>query len=127
MARCARINKRTVYYAKYAGEVELTDSAGNYTGEHKATYTDPVEAQMNVSPSRGTYEVGGWNFSVPYSKTLETEDMETDFDKDTVFWIGIDPTTHSHNYVVTGVARGLPRSGTTKIAVKEVDAVESSN
>lgn len=133
MARCGKINKQTLWYALYQGVNEIIDENGDYTGDYKVEYSTPIQAKMSISPSRGTADVECFGINIQYTKTLETDDMGTPFDTDTIFWIGVTPKeTYTvngikntvdvpHNYVVSGVARGLPRSGTCKIAIKEVD------
>ena len=133
MARCARINKQPVYYALFRSVSEIVDANGDYSGEYTTTYPAPTKAYMNVSPTQGGATAEPYGIDEGYTLTLETDDMETPFDTSTVFWIGIEPTeTHvvngqdvmvdiPHNYMVTRVSRGLPKSGTCKIIAKEVN------
>ena len=44
-------NKQTFYYALYEGMTEELDEYGLYTGAQIPSYSTPVEARMNISPS----------------------------------------------------------------------------
>lgn len=127
MARCGEINKQPIWYSLYAGKTEAVDASGNYTGEHVVSYDPPVKDRMNISPASGNAIYNAFGTSTPYSKIIETDDMHTAFDVNTVWWIGKSPEAGTYNYVTVAVARGLPKSGTTKIAVREVETREPSH
>lgn len=111
MARCGKINKTTVYYALFNSVSEVTDADGNYTGEYDVSYSNPIEARMNVSVASGKATDNEFGIDTPYTRTIVTEDMDTLFDTDTVFWLdGATPSTRPHNYRVVAVARSLPKA-----------------
>ena len=121
--RTLQRNKLPVYYALYVGLTEERDSDGNLTGEKKITYTDPIPARMNVSGGRGMAAIEAFGVENPFTRTAVTDDLETDFNTETVFWYEADPIEKSFNYRVTGVATTI--NGRI-IALKEVDPDEDS-
>lgn len=121
--RTAKRNKRPVAYAFYNGTTELVDEYGNYTGEYEVHYTDPIKTLMNVSGGRGRAEIHMFGTDNPFSLTLVTEDLETPFSTETVWWVGADPDTESHNYRCTGISRTINQ---VVIALSEVE-VEDNN
>lgn len=111
-------NKRTIYYSLYKGLTELVDSDGNLTGEQVPSYETAVEARMNVSGGRGRADIELFGIDNPFTRTAVTDDLDTDFDTDTIFWFGKDPKSSPHNFRCTGVARTINQ---VVIALAEVD------
>lgn len=105
--RTLKRNKRPVAYAFYDGVEEIIDDDGNYTGEYKVKYTTPVKTLMNVSGGRGQADIAMFGFTNNYARTLVTEDLETPFNEETVFWIEADPDTEPYDYRVSRVARTI--------------------
>ena len=105
--RTVQRNKRTIYYALYLGDTELKDGDGNYTGEHGDSYATPVKTRMNVSGGRGQAEIELFGIDNPFTRTAVTDDLETPFNTDTVFWFETDPVAEEHNYRCTAVARTI--------------------
>ena len=105
--RTIQRDKRTIYYALYVSDGEITDSDGNYTGEHTDYYSAPVKARMNISGGRGQAEIELFGIDNPFTRTAVTDDLTTPFDTATVFWFESDPVTEEHNYRCTGVARTI--------------------
>ena len=58
------------------------------------------------------------------SRTPTTEDLETKFDNETVFWIENDPDTDPFDYRVVAVSRTINQ---VVIALAEVEHDENSN
>ena len=116
--RTTQRDKRTVYYALYLSDTELQDESGAYTGEHGPAYDTPVKARMNVSGGRGRAEIELFGIDNPFTRSAVTDDLETPFDTDTVFWFDCDPLTEEHNYRCTGVARTINQ---VVIALAEID------
>lgn len=96
----------------------MTDGDGNYTGEKQLTYSAPIKARMNVSGGRGQAEIELFGVDNPFTRTAVTDDLDTPFDTDTIFWFQTDPVTEEHNYRCTGVADTI--NGRT-IALAELD------
>ena len=116
--RTLQRNKRTIYYALYQGLMDVIDDEGNYTGEQAVSYSAPVEARMNVSGGRGQAEIELFGVDNPFTRTAVTDDLDTEFTTDTVFWFEADPTAEEHNYRCTGVARTINQ---VVIALAEID------
>ena len=116
--RTVKRNKRPVAYAFYSGMVELTDENGDYTGEYEVEYTTPVKTLMNVSGGRGQADIALFGLTQNFSRTVTTEDLETPFDTETVFWVECDPDTAPFNYRVAAVARTINQ---VVLALEEVD------
>ena len=104
--RTTQRDKRTIWYALYQGEGELTDSDGNFTGEY-AVYGDPIQTRMNVSGGRGSADIEIFGVDNPYTRTAVTNDLTTPFDTTTVFWFGATPQDGPSNYRCTGVSRTI--------------------
>lgn len=100
-------NQRPVYYAAYEGVTELTDDDGNYTGEYGVSYTEPTFALMNVSGGRGQADVALFGLTQTFSRTATTQDLETDWNTQMVFWVECDPETNPYNYRVAAVSRTI--------------------
>lgn len=116
-------SKQTIWYALYTGLTDETDSEGNLTGEHPATYTAPIKARMNVSGGKGQAAIEAFGMDNPFTRTAVTDDLKTPFDTDTVFWFGIEPFDKNrnpvpHNHQCVGISRTI--NGVT-IALKELD------
>lgn len=105
--RVLKRNKRPVAYAFYAGVQELTDEWGNYTGEYEVFYTDPVKTLMNVSGGRGQADIALFGLTETFARTATTEDLETKFTTETVFWIENDPDTEPFDYRVVAISRTI--------------------
>ena len=105
--RVVQRDKRTVWYAFYNGVTEIINNDGEYTGEYEVNYTTPVKARMNVSGGRGAADVAMFGFDSRYARSIVTEDLNTPFNTETVFWIETDPATQPHDYRVVGVSRTI--------------------
>ena len=120
--RTVKRNKRPVAYAFYQGVTELTDSDGNLTGEYSVQYTEPVKALMNVSGGRGQADINLFGIGSSTMRTIVTEDLETPFSEETVFWVETDPDTEPYDYRVVNVSRTVNQ---VVIAIDEVGVSES--
>jgi hypothetical protein len=116
--RTVQRNKRTIWYALYNGVTEVVDDDGNYTGEQEVSYGEPIQARMNVSGGRGQAEIELFGVDNPFTRTAVTDDLDTTFNTDTIFWFEADPLTDPHNYRCTGVARTINQ---VVLALAELD------
>ena len=105
--RALERNKRPFYYALYTGKTPVVDANDMKTGEYTVSYSDPVQADMNVSAARGVADLEQFGVDVQYSHTACTCDMSCPIDTHSIIWYGADPNTDAHNYVVVRVARSL--------------------
>lgn len=141
--RTLQRNKRTLYYALYQGMTDVTDDDGNYTGEHRATYSTPVEARMNISGGRGQAQIEMFGIDNPFTRTVVTDDLATPFKTDTIWWIDKIPggsaiageamagyavagnnAAVAHDYRCTGISRTINQ---VVIALAEVDVSHANN
>lgn len=105
--RTVKRNKRPVAYAFYQGVTELTDTDGNLTGEYSVQYTDPIKTLMNVSGGRGQADIALFGLTQTFARTATTEDLNTPFNTETVFWVETDPDTEPFDYRVVAVSRTI--------------------
>lgn len=121
--RTTHRDKRPVAYAFYNGVQELTDDQGFYTGEYVVNYTTPVKTLMNVSGGRGQADIALFGLTDTFARTATTQDLETDFNTETVFWIENDPDKDPFDYRVVAVSRTINQ---VVLALAEVEHVKES-
>ena len=122
--RTVKRNKRPVAYAFYEGVTELTDADGLLTGEYQVNYTDPVKTLMNVSGGRGQADIALFGLTQTFARTATTEDLQTPFNTETVFWVESDPDTEPFDYRVVAVSRTINQ---VVLALAEVETDEDNN
>ena len=122
--RTVKRNKRPVAYAFYQGVTELKDSDGNLTGEYSVQYTEPVKTLMNVSGGRGQADIALFGLTQTFGRTATTEDLNTQWDTQTVMWIEKDPDTEPFDYRVVAVSRTINQ---VVLALSEVETDEDDN
>lgn len=122
--RTVKRNKRPVAYAFYDGVTALTDSDGLYTGEYSVSYTTPVKALMNVSGGRGQADIALFGLTQTFARTATTEDLQTPFNTQTVFWVENDPDTEPFDYRVVAVSRTINQ---VVLALAEVETDEDNS
>lgn len=105
--RTLKRNKRPVAYALYNGIIEQVDENGDFTGEYVVTYTAPTKTLMNVSGGRGQADIALFGLTETFARTATTEDLETNFTTETVFWVEKDPDTEPFDYRVVAVSRTI--------------------
>ena len=116
--RTVKRNKRPVAYAFYAGQTEIVDDDGNYTGELDVSYSEPVKTLMNVSGGRGQADIALFGLTQTFARTATTEDLQTKWSTDMVFWVEADPDTEPYDYRVAAVSRTINQ---VVVALAEVD------
>ena len=122
--RTLKRNKRPVAYAFYEGVTELTDSDGNLTGEYSVQYTEPIKALMNVSGGRGQADIAMFGLTQTFGRTATTEDLDVDWNTETVMWIETDPDTEPFDYRVVAVSRTINQ---VVLALSEVETDEDNH
>lgn len=105
--RTVKRNKRPVAYAFYDGVTELSDDDGNLTGEYEVHYTTPIKTLMNVSGGRGQADIALFGLTQTFARTATTEDLKTNWNTETVFWVETDPDMQSFDYRVVAVSRTI--------------------
>lgn len=119
--RCLNKNKQTIHYKNYIGKTQIVDSNGNRTGEYTLSYSDLIEARMNVSASRGVASEEMFGIQTNYTKVLVTSDINCSMDEHSIVWID-KPTDGPHDYVVVQKAKSL---NSIAYAILEVSAGEA--
>lgn len=122
--RTVKRNKRPVAYAFYEGVTELKDADGNLTGEYEVSYTAPVSTLMNVSGGRGQADIALFGLTQTFARTATTEDLDTPFNTQTVFWVETDRDTEPFDYRVVAVSRTINQ---VVLALAEVETDEDHN
>lgn len=122
--RTVKRNKRPVAFAFYDGVTELTDADGLLTGEWEVRYTTPVKTLMNVSGGRGQADIALFGLTQTFARTATTEDLNTPFNTQTVFWVENDPDTEPFDYRVVAVSRTINQ---VVLALAEVETDEDNN
>ena len=115
--RVVRRNRRPVAYAFYQGVTDVVNDDGEYTGEHEISYSEPVKALMNVSGGRGQADINLFGIGSSSMRTIVTEDLDTPFSEETVFWVERDPDTEPFDYRVVNISRTVNQ---VVIAIDEV-------
>lgn len=101
-------NKQTFYYALYEGVTDELDEYGLYTGAQIPSYSTPVEARMNISPSNGRSALEAFGINEQYDKVLVTDDISCPITETSVLWVDIPYSEGTpYNYVVTRIAKSL--------------------
>lgn len=123
--RTLKRNKRPVAYAFYAGSTEILGDDGSHTGEYEVTYTTPVKTLMNVSGGRGQADIALFGLTQTFGRTATTEDLDTPWNTETVFWIETDPDKgESFDYRVVAVSRTINQ---VVLALSEVEVTLEEN
>ena len=122
--RTLKRNKRPVAYAFYDGVQELSDEFGNLTGEYAVKYTTPVKTLMNVSGGRGQADIALFGLTQTFARTATTEDLDTNFNTQTVFWVESDSDTEPFDYRVVAVSRTINQ---VVLALAEVETDEEDS
>ena len=121
--RTIKRNKRPVAYSFYNGIEELSDENGNYTGEYAVSYTTPVKTMMNVSGGRGQADIALFGLTDTFARTATTEDLETNFTTQTVFWVETNPDNGDpFDYRVVAISRTINQ---VVLALAEVEHTET--
>ena len=116
--RTSHRDKRPVAYASYVGKTELVDENGDYTGESDVQYSTPVKTLMNVSGGRGQADVALFGLTQTFARTVTTQDLDTPFNTEMVFWIERDPDSEPFDYRVVAVSRTINQ---VVLALSEVE------
>ena len=140
MSRMCFRNKQKLWYALYAGTVQIHDDNGYEIGT-SAAYGNPVEITANISPAKGSVVAQQFGDDDQYDKVIVTGDRNIPIDEYAVLWIDTVPELDANgalkvnangdyvtpwDYIVRKVGRGLPNFGSTAIGVRKVTVVGSN-
>lgn len=115
MRDCQR-NKRTLYYALLTDVEHMKDEYGNYTGEVKGIFSDPILWKSNVSASVGEDAVQVFGNLSNYSRVISVCNKSCPIVEGSKIWFGI-TTDKPNNYEVKKVADS---KNSLLIAISEV-------
>lgn len=108
-------NKQPFWYALYRGSENILNASGQYTGQKRVIYSDPVKAYGNISAATGDALTMQFGINVDYDNVIVMD--STDMDESSILWIGVD-TDKPYNYIVRRVSRSL---NSVAIAIRQVD------
>ena len=117
-------NRQTIYYQNYSSMTPIKVTGTNIeTGEYTKAYgaLQTVKAYVKAAIGATTSE--------PFGDYTDKDRViylaDTDMTEQTILWVGIDPAvdkqgapTVPHNYIVTGISRGLNHC---RISIRKVD------
>lgn len=116
-------NKRGFYYCTLSGTSTIVDTDGYDTGEPCITYSEPVYAKGNISPSGGTAYQEQFGLNVSCDKVIQLQGTDWPIDESTILFLDsvppedFDGTDAEGDYAVVGVTVSLNQ---TSIAAKRV-------
>lgn len=126
-------NKKIIWYANPTGSEDIRDSYGNYTGEQRLTFSEPVQYDRfsygamqayAAALSRGFIKQEPYGLVEDYTLPLTTDDMNCPLQPESRVWVDIEPYDEHgnlvpHNHIVTAV---LPSINVVKVTLKKVAA-----
>lgn len=118
--RCLQRNKQSLHYANLDYVEEIIDEYGNKTGQYRTIRTEPILMRANISGAVGEAGVQQFGNNIQYDKVIVLDNVNTDVDENTVFWIDRD-ISNIHNYIVVKISKTL---NTVSIAIRQVDVSE---
>lgn len=113
MMRLVRRNLKTVYYCLLDHKEKVLDDDGNWTGEWKYIYAQPVATQMVCAPSRGYLHADYYGRLDSWERTVVSADMSLPIDVSTMIYLDKEPefdddgNPTNFNYSVRRVAPAL--------------------
>ena len=123
--KCLRRNMIRIFYANCIGRDPVIDEYGNQTGEYQIRYSNPIEAEGNVSAARGEVTTRQFGDDESYDRVIVMDDPNVSIEKSSILWIETMPVIMSdgttetpHDYIVKQVA---PSLNNVSIAVSKVN------
>lgn len=93
-------NKKPFYYRLFQARFREVDENGDYTGEWKVLYTDPVRLYGNISAATGNAELEHFGTGVSYDKTLILQGVDYQITETTVLYIDVLPVIHTSDEAI---------------------------
>ena len=115
-------NKQVVYYSNFVSAAMAT-SGNLYTGSRNKTYGEVKSVWAYVKTAIGSSATEPFGNIATKTRMMYYENGEADINDDSLLWVGINPTvvnskpTIPHNYVVSGIARGINH---TRVSIEKV-------
>ena len=91
MMRLLRRNLKTVYYCLLDSKEKILDEDGNWSGEWKYIYAQPVAAEMVPAPSRGYQHADFYGRLDSWDRTLVSADTSLPIDVSTMIYLDKEP------------------------------------
>jgi hypothetical protein len=100
----------------------MTDSAGDYSGETRIVYAEPVLAKYNISPATGNTSTEQFGNDIQYDKVIVLDDMSCPINENSVLFVDSSPSYDAdgnpqYDYIVKKVA---PSINSISIAIAKV-------
>lgn len=89
--RALHRNASPVWYANFSSTEMQVDNRGQYTGDYKVVYENPVKIEANISPAKNVTHYALFGVDVAYDKTLTLCDTSLPITENTVLWINTQP------------------------------------
>lgn len=113
MMRLMRRNLTPVYYCLLDRKVPINDEDGNWTGEYKYIYADPVEVGMVAGARRGYVHGDFYGRLESSDRTLVASDTSLPIDVSTMIFLDKEP--EYEDYTETYTEDGVEKTRTIKI------------
>lgn len=84
-------NKKPFYYRIYTGIIREKDEYGDYTGEKKVLYADPIRLKGNISAATGNADLEHFGTGVAYDKTVILQGTDYAITETTVLYVDVLP------------------------------------
>lgn len=110
-------NTQKVYFKLYLGEQEIIDQYGNATGSHIPVYSDLMDADLVVSPNKGSADTEQFGSILDYDRTMTTANTSVLIDENSVLWVDGTDTNGPWNYVVK---KRAPWKNSIQFAISQV-------
>lgn len=117
-------NQRTIYISNFIREEPLLDEEGYDTGETVEVYTDPIEIKANIREETGEIKDGPFGKLEKYDRIIGPLSNKLNIKPNTRIYIGVDPKTEPHNFIVSKVSESLSHK---MIVAKKVTLNEDEN
>lgn len=115
--RDLRRNTQKVYFKLYLGDQEIIEQYGNATGSYVPVYSDLMDAELVVSPNKGSADTEQFGSLLDYDRTMTTANTSVLIDENSVLWVDGADTSGPWNYVVK---KRAPWKNSIQYAVSQV-------
>lgn len=89
--RSLKKNKKTVWYALYNKKIPIVDENGDFTGEYKIGYSNPVKFKANISAGKGSAQKEVFGVDVDFTRTISTTDLSLPITETSLVWHETEP------------------------------------
>lgn len=94
-------NNRKIEYQLYEGKTPLLDDNGWETGETQQSYSEKVEAMVNISAAIGNTQIEAFGNLIDYDHIIVTHDKNLPINESSIVWYD------NERYIVRRVAKSL--------------------